>query len=118
MTVLDRFKVEISHKDYFNDDEYTMYLQENNLTATDTYDKATMQRNLLLTVVDVLEAVSNDVDLMRKLQDTTTGFTVSQAYAQIKQRIADLKDRIATLPAPDADDTDNSVVLLFTKDRM
>ena len=84
MTILERLKVELNHKDYFTDDEYIMYLSENNLTATDTYNKATMQRNLLLTVIDVLEAVSNDIDIMRKVEDTTTNMSISECYKYIQ----------------------------------
>ncbi len=44
MTVLERLKLELSNKEYFTDQEYTTFLQENNLTATDNYDKTTMQK--------------------------------------------------------------------------
>ena len=65
MTVLDRLKMELSNREYFPDEQYTQFLTENSLTATDEYAKSSMQRNLLLTVLDVLEAVSNDLDVMR-----------------------------------------------------
>ncbi len=35
MKVLDRLKLELNNKDYFNDEEYTIYLEENDLSATD-----------------------------------------------------------------------------------
>jgi chaperonin cofactor prefoldin len=118
MNVLDRLKIELNHKDYFTDDEYTMYLAENSLTATDTYNKTTMQRNLLLTVVDILEAISNDIDIMRKVEDTTTNMSVSECSKYLEQRIERIKDKIATLPDPN-DDTgeDSNVFMLFTSDR-
>lgn len=116
MTVLERLKIELNNKDYFADDTYIMYLQENELSATENYDKSTMQRNLLLTVVDVLEAVSNDVDLMRKVDDTTSGLSTSEAYKMLQSRIEDIKNRIATLPAPE-DESNSNIVLLFTKGR-
>ena len=61
MIVLDRLKMELFNKEYFPDEQYAQFLTENFLTDTDTYVKSSMQRNLLLTVLDVLEAVSNDV---------------------------------------------------------
>lgn len=90
---------------------------QNELTAIDTYDKSTMQRNLLLSVVDVLEAVSNDVDLMRKVNDNTSGLSTSDAYKLLQSRIEDIKTRIATLPDPNATEDDSNVILLFTKGR-
>lgn len=117
MTVLERLKVELNHKDYFTDEEYTMYLQENELTSTENYDKSTMQRNLLLTVVDILEAVSNDVDLMRKVEDSTTGLSISDAYKLLQNRIKDINSRIATIPTVNEEDVYSNVSLLFTKSR-
>jgi len=117
MNVLERLKTELSHKDYFIDDEYTMYLSENSLNATDTYDKTTMQRNLLLTVIDILNAVSNDIDIMRKVEDTTTNMSISECYKYIEQRIEKIKDKIATLPDPDDTGEDSNVFMLFTSDR-
>lgn len=117
MTILERLKVELSHKDYFTDDEYTMYLSENSLSSTDTYNKSTMQRNLLLTVIDILEAISNDVDVMRKVEDTTTNMSISECAKYLEQRIERIKDKIATLPDPDDTGEDSNVFMLFTSDR-
>ncbi|MCD2346229.1 hypothetical protein [Clostridium guangxiense] len=117
MTVLDRLKIELNNKDYFEDSTYTMYLSENNLTATDNYDKSTMQRDLLLSVVDILEAIANDVDLMRKVSDDTTGLSTSEAYKLLQSRIQDIKSRIATLPSTDTTEEYSNISLLFTKGR-
>ena len=64
MKVLDRLKMELSNQQYFSDEQYTQFLTENSLSPTDEYDKSTMQMSLLFNVVDVLEAVTNDIDLM------------------------------------------------------
>ena len=96
MNTLDRLKLELGDQKYFKDEQYTQFLIENNLVATDTYDKSTMQRNLLLSVLDILEAVANDIDTMRR---TTTEFTdVTSAYKALNQRIEKVKDKIASLP--------------------
>ena len=68
MQVLDRLKMELSNQQYFPDEQYTQFLVENSLTPTDEYVKADMQKNLLLTVLDVLEAVANDIDIMRSIE--------------------------------------------------
>lgn len=116
MTVLERLKIELNHKDYFSDEEYKMYLSENELTDTDNYDKATMQRGLLLTIIDILEAVSNDVDLMRTITDATTNMSVSDALKLLENRISNIKDRIATLPDDNPEDDDNGMFkMMFTR---
>lgn len=99
MTVLDRLKLELANKEYMTDTEYIVFIKENNLDETTTYDKATMQKELLLTVLDILEVVSNDVDIMRKV--VTEFSTTSDAYKYLEKRIAQIKDRIASLPIED-----------------
>lgn len=116
MTILERLKLELSNKDYFTDAEYQVFLQENELSPTDKYIKETHQRNLLLTCIDILEAVSNDVDIMRKVSDDTTGLTTEQAYKYLTDRINKIKDKIATLPTDDVVEN-NSFTLMFTRGR-
>ena len=53
MDVLTRLKMELSNQEYFPDDQYTQFLTENNLVATETYNKEIMYKQLLLTVLDV-----------------------------------------------------------------
>ncbi|EPY6472028.1 hypothetical protein ACWO4B_002699 [Clostridium sporogenes] len=115
MKVLDRLKLELNNKDYFTDNEYIIYLEENDLIATDEYIKKYMQKDLLITVVDTLEAVSNDVDLMRKIQDGSTEFSTSEAYKLLRKRIEDIKQRIASIPVTEEDYS--NVSLLFTRSR-
>lgn len=114
MTVLERLKLELSNKTYFTDSEYSTFLAENQLSPTDNYNKATMQKSLLYTVVDILEAVSNNVDLLRKVE--TEFETTDAAYKHLQSRIADLKKRISTIP--DAEPENNSPFsLIYSKNR-
>jgi len=115
MTILERLKLELSNKDYFTDAEYTVFLSENGLLPTDNYNKQLHQRNLLYTCIDVLEAVSNDVDMMRKVSDDTTGLTTEQAYKYLVDRIDKIKNKIATLPNDEVEN--NSFTLMFTRSR-
>ncbi|EJO5346480.1 hypothetical protein NRP93_000530 [Clostridium botulinum] len=115
MKVLDRLKLELNNKDYFTDSEYTIYLSENDLTANAEYIKKDMQKDLLITVVDVFESVANDVDLMRKVTDGSTDFTTNEAYKLLKQRIEDIKQRIASIPQTEEDYS--NISLLFTRSR-
>lgn len=115
MTTLERLKLELANKQYFTDEEYTTLLNENNLTSTEPYNKATMQRDLLLTVLDILNMLTNDIDLFRKLEDSTTGFSQSSAYKLLEQRINALKERIEGIPLPQEELSD--VHLIFTRRR-
>jgi hypothetical protein len=111
MTILERLKLELANKEYLSDTEYTVFLSENNLVSTETYSKATMQKSLLLTVLDILEVVSNDVDIMRKVETEFT--TTSDAYKHLQTRIASIKDRILSIPEPEEEYSPFS--LMYTK---
>lgn len=109
MTVLERLELELNHKQYFDISEYRIFLSENNLNPDDNYDKGLMQRDLLYTVVDILEAVSNDVDLMRKVDTEFT--TTSEAIKYLENRIEKIKDRILNIE--DTEEGYSNVSLLF-----
>ena len=101
MQVLDRLKMELSNKSYFPDEQYNQFLAENSLTPTNEYDKPTMQKQLLYTVLDILEAVSNDIDVMRSIE--TEFSNEGSAYKYIADRIQQVKDKIASIPDPEED---------------
>lgn len=110
MTIIERLKLELNNKDYFTDDNYTVFLDENGLTATDTYTKASHQRGMLYSVVDILEAVSNDIDLMRKIESDFA--TTSEASRHLENRIEKIRQRIYELSE---DENDSPVGLLFRR---
>lgn len=112
MQVLDRLKMELSNQSYFSDEQYIQFLVENDLTPTDEYVKADMQRNLLYTVLDVLEAVTNDIDLMTGI--STEFNDIGQAYQFLEARIQQIKDKIASIPEPEEDYSCFS--LMYTKE--
>ena len=99
MKILDRLKMELSNQEYFSDEQYTQFLLENGLSATAEYNKETDQRQMLLSALDILEAVSNDIDIMR--QTVTEFTTTSQAYKYLEKRIQNLRDKIASIPEPE-----------------
>lgn len=114
MKVLDRLKMELSNQQYFSDEQYIQFLTENSLTPTDEYDKSTMQKNLLFTVIDVLEAVTNDIDLMTGI--STEFSNIGQAYEFLEARIQQVKDKIAAIP--DENEDYNCFSLMYTRDRI
>ena len=112
MQVLQRLKMELSNQEYFSDEQYIQFLAENSLVPTDEYDKPTMQKQLLFTVIDVLEAVTNDIDLMTGI--STEFSDIGQAYQFLEARIQQVKDKIASIPEPEEDYSCFS--LMYTRD--
>ena len=111
MTNLERLKLELSNKEYYTDDEYKVFLEENNLISADTYDKSSNQINLLETVVSILETLSNDVDIMRKI-DNKDIVSIDQASKYLSQRIYNINKKILDLKE-EQDDTGNISFLFY-----
>ena len=112
MQVLQRLKMELSNQEYFSDEQYIQFLTENSLTPTDEYNKPTMQKQLLYTVIDVLEAVTNDIDLMTGI--STEFSDIGQAYDFLEARIQQVKDKLLAIPEPEEDYSCFS--LMFTRE--
>lgn len=110
MNILERLKLELNNKEYFTDEQFTVYLNENEINSEDMYTKELHQRGLLYTVIDILEAVSNDVDLLRKTQ--TEFMTTESAYKHLEQRIEKIKQRIYSIS--DKQDESN-LTLMFSR---
>jgi hypothetical protein len=96
MTNLERLKLELANKSYFTDTEYAVFLDENGLDSTKTYDKQTNQLPLLQTVLAILQALQNNLDLYRNLN--TEFVTQGQAYSALSKQIDAISKRIAELP--------------------
>lgn len=96
MTNLERLKLELSNKSYYTDEEYSVFLNENNLVPTDTYSKNNNEIDLLKTVVNILETLSNDVDLMRKI-DSKDITSIDQASLYLSKRITSIENKILDL---------------------
>ena len=111
MTNLERLKLELNNKEYFTDTEYITFLDENNLSHDEEYNKSNNQRDLLWTVVDILESVANDVDLMRRIETEFT--TTSDAVKHINDRIERIKNRIQTIQ--NSEEEYSNISLFFTR---
>lgn len=96
MTNLERLKLELSNKAYYTDEEYTLFLDENNLIAGFSYIKEENQIKLLETVIAILETLSNDVDLMRKI-DSKDIISTDQAIKYLDMRIDNINRKIVEL---------------------
>lgn len=113
MTVLERLNMELSNQQYLTEEQYKQLLTENELDYATDYDKQTMQKFLLFTVIDVLEAVANDIDIMHSI--STEFSDIGQAYQFIEVRISQVKDKIAAIP--DENEDYNCFSLMFTNNR-
>lgn len=111
MQVIDRLKLELSNQEYFSDAEYTQFLAENYLDPNEEYIKDVMQRDLYQAVIDIFEAVTNDINLMRSI--STSFGNIGQAYEYIEARIAQLKDKQAAIPMPY--EQNSCFSMMFTK---
>ena len=111
MTNLERLKLELSNKEYYTDEEYKVFLDENSLVPDNTYVKADNQIQLLETVVNVLETLSIDVDIMRKI-DNKDIVSVDQASKYLSQRIYNINKKILDLKE-EQNDTGNISFLFY-----
>ena len=99
MKVYDRLLMELSNQQYLTEEQYSQYLIENDLNPMADYVKADMQKQLYFTVIDILEAIMNDLDVMTTIG--TDFADISQAYEFLEQRVYNLKDKIASIPDPE-----------------
>jgi hypothetical protein len=112
MKVYDRLLMELSNQQYLSEEQYNQYLIENDLNPTVEYVKADMQKQLLFTVIDILEAVTNDIDVMTGI--STEFSNIGQAYDFLEARIINIKDKIASIPEPEEEYSAFS--LMYTRD--
>ena len=97
MTNIERLTLELEHREYFTKEEYSICLEENGLEPAGVYSKATNELGLLQTVIAVLQALNNNIDLFMKIQSEFT--TTTSAYRNLKDRIDELNKRIALIPS-------------------
>ena len=111
MKVYDRLMMELANQQYLTEEQYKQYLIENDLRPTDEYIKAEMQKQLYFTVIDILEAMQNDMDIMTSI--STDFADIGQAYEFLEQRVYNLKDKIASIPDPEEEYSQFS--LMYTR---
>lgn len=91
-TNYERLIIELANKQYFTAEVLSTFLEENALVADEAYSKATNEKQLLQTIIDILEALSNDIDLFRTVE--TEFATTGEAYKFLRQRISDVTRRM------------------------
>lgn len=98
MTNYERLEFELNGKDYFstkfNDTHYVynQILEENGLDPYEEYSKENNQISMLESVYTILQMLSNDIDMFRKVE--TEFATTSAAYQYLQKRLKDLRTEI------------------------
>ena len=113
MKVYNRLKMELANQQYLTVEQYNQLLLEHGLNPDEEYDKASMQKALLLTEIEVLETIANDIDIMSSI--STEFVNIGQAYQFIEARIINLKDKIASIPIEEEEVSQFS--LMYTRGR-
>lgn len=91
MTNIERLKLELNGKQYYSDEEYTIFLSENNLIAADSYT-VSQHIYILNCVKNVLETLANNLDYFRNI--STEFVNTSSAYEYLKDRIDSINQQI------------------------
>ena len=95
MLNIERLNFEMNDKDYFGTSQQNLYeniLNDNNLDPLDEYSKENDRVNMLESVYDILNMLSNDIDKFRRVE--TEFVTTSAAYQYLQKRLNDLRAEI------------------------
>lgn len=91
MTNLKVLKIKLGKKEYFDDEEYTLFLAEKDLNAEDEYTKDN-QVKILEVAINVLTSISCNADMMRKLSSELG--EQGEMTKVIQNAIANLQEQI------------------------
>lgn len=117
MLNIERLNLELNDKDYFGNAQQDLFeniLTDNNLDPLDEYVKDNDRVNMLESVYDVLNMLSNDIDKFRRVE--TEFVTTSAAYQYLQKRLKDLRaeiDRVKLETAYTDEDGNTSSVVGF-----
>lgn len=112
MTNLERLQLEIKGID-ITEDELSIYLQENDLTPSQSYDtqSATNKKQIYATALSVLESLANNPAGMKsyKLDD----MTISQFHENLMSRIDQLEYKVRNLKTDEQQNNNSSYFIMF-----
>ncbi|WDF52327.1 hypothetical protein PQ460_07935 [Paenibacillus sp. KACC 21273] len=112
MTNLERIKIEIGMS--IPDDQYSIYLEEEGLRPTDTYDSQSevFKRKLLMTTLSILNSIANNPSYMKNYKEDD--ITISMFAENLQNRIEQIERKIRMLPIVDQQKSSN-VFFLFNQ---
>lgn len=96
-TNYDRLLVELNNRMYYDKYTYERFLNENGLEYDETYDKNTDHAQLLETVYSILQTLSNNIDVFRKVE--TEFVTQGEAASALQNRLKNLRAEIDRVKA-------------------
>lgn len=113
MTNLERLNLETKGFDY-PDSELTVYLSENSLVSTDTYDPISNinKRSIYLTALSILESLANNPTLMKSYK--TDDISVTDFAESLQNRIDQLDKKVRLMSVSDEVSANNSTFMLFS----
>ena len=111
MTNLARLKLHLNNKPYFTDKEYTQFLEECGLDAIEDYEHDNDHKEMLETVIVVLQTLANDIDNFRKIETEFVTTTAAEQY--IEKRLASLRAEIDRIDELEKADGSTSVTGYF-----
>lgn len=96
VTNYERLMMYLNHKQYYTEYEMMVYLSENGLEPSADYDKNTDYRKMHCALLEILESLTNNIDVFRTVE--TEFATTSEAYNYLERRIQKLKQKIDEIP--------------------
>lgn len=112
MNNLQRLELEVKNVK-LEQDELSIYLQENNLQPFDEYNpqSATNKKCIYQSALSVLESIANDVTRMKAVK--VDDMTVSDFSDSIQSRIDQLERKIRTLKTDEQLQNESNFFMLF-----
>jgi hypothetical protein len=112
MINIDRLKMEIKGVN-ITDEEIIIYLQENDLKDTDTYDpnSKTNLKNIYRTALSILESIANNPTGMKNYK--TEDISITHFQNNLMQRIDYLNRKIRLMPDDDDISSDGGATLEY-----
>ncbi|MEH6944009.1 hypothetical protein [Bacillus sp. JJ722] len=114
MNNLDRLKIEIKGIT-LTDEELTIYLQENNLEPTITYNPQSQRDKLAIynTALSILESIANNPQTM-KVYKYEEDITITQFHENLMARIDQLERKVRDMKSNlDKETMSNTTFMLF-----
>lgn len=107
MTNIERLKLAIEGIN-ISDNNLNIYLLENSLVATDTYNPSSNinKKQILKTALSILEDIANNPQNMKNYK--TDDITISNFSDNIQSRIEQLEKKIRQIPSDDITSQDGS----------
>lgn len=95
LTNLSRLLLALGNKQYLTEEQYSVLLEENGLTPTESYTSTPQDKYALLkTQLDVFNTLANNIDLFRSVE--TEFSNTSEAHEALFERITKIERELAS----------------------